>query len=367
MEPVPQVNGHAAPGESLVKSCLSRVAATWCGLANNRGTFVLQDGVEKVSIETPARLHLGFLDLHGGLGRSYGGLGMAIDGFGVRLEAFPAAVCGATGPAAPRAARVAGKVCAALQLRGAVHIRIQEAIPPHVGLGSGTQLDLAVARAILELWSLSVPLCGLGLDIGRRSRSGIGMGVFDQGGLVVDGGYGEESSAPPVLCRLEVPASWRFLLVRERCDTPYCGDRERQAFNRLGRMSEEGAGRLCRLVLMGVLPAVCERNCATFGRALSSLQEGMGAHFSSVQGGSFSSAAVAGALRWLRRHGALGIGQSSWGPTGYAVYPDPESADAAREHFERHHGSEGGLQLQVVAARNTGACVRRHGVRAVSA
>jgi predicted sugar kinase len=33
-----------------------------------------------VSVTVPARLHLGFLDLDGGLGRRFGSLGMALDG-----------------------------------------------------------------------------------------------------------------------------------------------------------------------------------------------------------------------------------------------------------------------------------------------
>ncbi len=33
----------------------------------------------KVSVEATARLHLGFLDMNGGLGRKFGGLGLSLD------------------------------------------------------------------------------------------------------------------------------------------------------------------------------------------------------------------------------------------------------------------------------------------------
>ena len=41
----------------------------------------------KVYVKTPARLHLGLIDLNGDLGRIYGGLGVAIDHPNVVLEA----------------------------------------------------------------------------------------------------------------------------------------------------------------------------------------------------------------------------------------------------------------------------------------
>ncbi|MFD0935973.1 GHMP kinase, partial [Methylobacterium trifolii] len=43
--------------------------------------------VSAVEVEAPARLHFGFLDLHGGLGRRFGSIGLAIDAPAVRLAA----------------------------------------------------------------------------------------------------------------------------------------------------------------------------------------------------------------------------------------------------------------------------------------
>ena len=323
--------------------------------------------IEKVSVETPARLHLGFLDLHGGLGRSYGSLGVAVEGFRVRLEVTRAATCAATGPMAARAVRVARTLCAALELPGALHIRVHEAIPAHVGLGSGTQLELAVARAILELQGLTAPLRELTPGLGRGGRSGIGIGIFEQGGLVVDGGCGKQGGSPPVLCRLNFPPDWRFLLVLERRGARFSGVREHRAFQKLHPMSEECAGKLCRLVLMGVLPAVCEQDYPAFGRAISNLQENVGSYFSPAQGGSFSSKRVAGALDWLKQRGAPGIGQSSWGPTGYAVYPNAEGAHAAQKQFARHYDNADAIELRVVAACNNGARIQHHRAHAASA
>lgn len=40
-----------------------------------------------ICIVAPARLHLGFLDLEGGLGRRFGGLGLALNGIATKITA----------------------------------------------------------------------------------------------------------------------------------------------------------------------------------------------------------------------------------------------------------------------------------------
>ncbi len=47
----------------------------------------------------------------------------------------------------------------------------------------------------------------------------------------------------------------------------------------------------------------------------------MGAYFGPLQGGAYVSQGVAAAIGWLAEQGLTGIGQSSWGPTGFAFVP----------------------------------------------
>src|SRR5690242_3232273 len=109
-----------------------------------------------VVVEAPARLHFGVLDLRGSLGRRFGGLGAAIPQPSLLLDAALAADISAEGPDADRAAEYARRFLAYHLLPGGVRLRIHRTIPPHVGLGSGTQLGLAVGRALAELHGLSV-------------------------------------------------------------------------------------------------------------------------------------------------------------------------------------------------------------------
>ena len=72
-------------------------------------------------------------------------------------------------------------------------------------------------------------------------------------------------------------------------------------------------------MLMQALPALVERDIEGFGDAIGELQRITGDYFSPAQGGRFSSRAVAEALAWLESQGIAGVGQSSWGPTGFAI------------------------------------------------
>src|SRR6185503_12013462 len=101
---------------------------------------------ETVFVETAARLHFGLLDLRGDLGRRFGGIGAAAPAPTLLLSATPAATVEATGDDAERAAEFARRFLAhhreTRPAGGRVHVH--RALPSHVGLGSGTQLALAV-------------------------------------------------------------------------------------------------------------------------------------------------------------------------------------------------------------------------------
>jgi beta-ribofuranosylaminobenzene 5'-phosphate synthase len=87
------------------------------------------------------------------------------------------------------------------------------------------------------------------------------------------------------------------------------------------------AAEICRLVLIKALPALAEQDIGSFGDAITRLQEIAGDYFAPAQGGKpYASAAVAQVMDELRLHGARGIGQSSWGPTGFAFAADAREA-----------------------------------------
>ena len=150
-----------------------------------------------VRVEAPARLHLGMLDAAGGGTRRFGGLGVAVSGPAAVVEASPSAELAVEGPDAERALAVAQACRDAFGLKGGARIRVLEAIPPHVGLGSGTKLALAVAAAIAALTGQNPDPPAIARAAGRASRSAVGLWTFVLGGLVVEGGVRPAAHAPP--------------------------------------------------------------------------------------------------------------------------------------------------------------------------
>jgi beta-RFAP synthase len=309
----------------------------------------------EVTIIAHARLHLGFLDLEGGLGRQFGGLGLGLDAPATRLRVVRADTLSVTGPDAGRAGAALLALCKAHGRPPRFQLSIEEAIPAHSGLGSGTQLALAVGRAFALMEGLELSTRDIAATLSRGARSGIGIGTFDHGGLVLDGGRGERTVVPPVLAQLPFPEEWRVLLLFDGDSEGVHGQRERHAFQTLPPIPAATAAHLCRLALMQALPAVAEADLPVFAAAVEAIQAEMGRHFAPAQGGGpYTSPQVARALGWLRSQGASGIGQSSWGPTGFAFFPQEGMARDVMEGLRRE-GLGGTLALAIGKARNQGA------------
>jgi beta-RFAP synthase len=143
---------------------------------------------ETVIVEAHGRLHFGVLDLRGSLGRWFGGIGAAAPAPLLRLTARRDEQVAAAGPDADRAAEFARRFLDHHRIAGGAHIEVERALPPHTGLGSGTQLGLAVGRALAELYGVPADVAALSQAVGRAKRSAIGTWVFESGGLVVEGG-----------------------------------------------------------------------------------------------------------------------------------------------------------------------------------
>ena len=312
---------------------------------------------ERVDVTVPARLHLGLLDLEGGLGRRFGSLGITLDGPRTRLTATSGRGLSVDGPDAERAERYLAETVRHFGLSGGIHLRVSEAIPAHSGLGSGTQLALATGIAACRLSGLEVEAREVAQALERGARSGIGIGAFEQGGVLLDGGRGALDAPPPILCRLAFPEDWRILMIFDSGNGGLHGSKEIAAFESLSPFSPEQAAHLCRLMVMAALPALAERDIAAFGAAVSELQRITGDHFAPAQGGRFASPAVAEILAWLEREGVPGIGQSSWGPTGFALLSSEAEAQRLLASAVERCPASAGLRLEVRRGQNRGAAV----------
>lgn len=312
------------------------------------------EAVTGVRVLAPARLHLGFLDLDGGLGRRFGSLGLAIEGIATTLRLRPADEPAAEGPEAERAVALLRTLAERWGVSPA-RVTVETAIPAHAGLGSGTQLGLGIGAGLARLHGLGVEMPAIGAVLERGARSGIGIGAFQAGGFLVDGGKGPEGAPPPIVARLPFPDRWRLLLVFDRGRQGLSGSAERRAFRTLPPFPPERAGHLCRLTLMRLLPGIATGDLDATGRALGEIQAVVGDHFAPAQGGRFQSALVADVLDWLRAEGLEGLGQSSWGPTGFALVGDPSEALRLKQAAEARFAVDWPtLMFRIVRARNRG-------------
>jgi beta-ribofuranosylaminobenzene 5'-phosphate synthase len=292
-------------------------------------------------VEAPARLHFGVLDLRGDLGRRFGGLGAGIPQPSLLLEVAPAADLTAEGPDSSRAREFARRFLAHHRLETGARLIIHRQIPAHSGLGSGTQLGMAVARALAELHGLPSEPVALAQAVGRGLRSAIGIWTFALGGFIVEGGRrpGSEEIAP-LIARLPIPPQWRCVVAVPPGHPGLSGEAEASAFERLPLPAAGQVERVAHLVLMQLLPSLVEDDLASFGAGLSAVQRITGTWFAAEQGGMFAPGLGARLVQCLGAWGAAGVGQSSWGPAVYGVVDgDSEAAELARRAGELMGGS----------------------------
>ncbi|WP_454855339.1 beta-ribofuranosylaminobenzene 5'-phosphate synthase family protein [Rhizobium binxianense] len=311
---------------------------------------------DSVSIQVPGRLHLGFLDIPGKAGLRFGSIGLPLDGISTSLEISKAAETSVHGNESARILAYLAALRSHLNLAAHHRVTVSETIPAHAGLGSGTQLALAVSAALRTLHNLPFDVRDDAAFLGRGARSGIGIATFDEGGLIFDAGKARSDLTPTVISRIPFPSAWRIILVFDSRTQGIHGDAEIKAFRTLAPFPAASSAAICRHALMEIMPAVLEKDIATFGNALTAIQETLGDYFSPAQGGRFTSRAVEETLIRLGECGAVGIGQSSWGPTGFAFAESPAAAErivatAALQDTE--------TTIRIVAGRNQGAKITR--------
>jgi beta-RFAP synthase len=265
----------------------------------------------------------------------------------LRIRAEPADCWTAEGVLAERALECGRCLAEKFRLAprvGPHRITIEQSPGQHTGLGTGTQLGLSVARALVLSFGLrwddeSAATCARLL--GRGNRSALGIHGFLHGGFLVEGGKatGEEKISP-LLVRYEFPEEWRIILVSPSALAGRHGQQEREAFERLLAQNTPSAttDALCRLLLLGMLPALCEHDLPTFGEALYDFNRRVGEMFASVQGGPYADTRLTELVAFLRERRVRGVGQSSWGPTVFAVVEHEDWAVRLAKQVRAHFG-----------------------------
>lgn len=319
-----------------------------------------------VGVRAPGRLHLGFLDPSGTLGRRFGSIGLVIDGFETELDLRSATrdeLAADTPAAQAELERVAAHLRVLREHTGRdapLALRLRRVLPAHAGFGSGTQLALAVGRAFVRWQGLDVDTPTLAQWLGRGLRSGIGIAGFDAGGLLLDGGPGRDGRPAKLLSRVELPEAWRIVVVLDARCRGLSGAQEREAIAGLPPLPQSAAADICHQLLMRVLPGAAGDDFGAFAPGLNRVQQLLGDHFAPAQRGSaWTSASVGRLVQWWGETAgdAAAIGQSSWGPTGFAIVPSAAAAQGLVDAARTAGVVDASLELRIVTARNRGAQV----------
>ena len=316
----------------------------------------------QIQVIAPSRLHFGLLSFGRPDRRQYGGVGVMVQQPAVHLELTPCPKFEVSGPLATRVtafARHWQQWHEQTRLPGC-RVTVKSIAREHVGLGVGTQLGLAVATG-LNHWQhrSDTTIVDLACSVGRGLRSAIGSHGFCSGGLIVDAGKAADEDISPLQVRVELPPQWQFVLVSPRQGVGLSGERETTAFGQLDPVPEEVSQRLQDEIDQEIVPAAQQGQFGEFSRAVFRFGELAGSCFATVQGGAYHGPELIQRVAWMRSLGIEGVGQSSWGPTLFALFPDPTAAAAfVQQARQDPQGCE--LEYEVTCADNHGARVIDH-------
>lgn len=310
-----------------------------------------------LKIKTPSRIHMTLIDMNGSLGRVDGGIGITLEEPNIVITAKKSDSVEVRGD--PELNERMKKACEVVCPGCGIEIDIKKSYWNHIGLGSGTQAALAAGMAISALYDLNLSPRAIAGKVGRGGTSGIGIGSFERGGFILDGGHRMEAKSAflpssfskgvppaPILCQRDFP-DWDIVLaipLAKGAHDLY----EKDVFANLCPIPQNEVEKLCRVILMQMLPALAEADMDTFGRAVNAIQDiGFKRHEVDLQ------PTARGLIEALRNGGAAGAGLSSFGPAVYAITDQPRKVEAAAKSFDKD------CVVITTRARNKGAEIQR--------
>jgi beta-RFAP synthase len=267
--------------------------------------------------------------------RQFGGAGVMIEQPGLLLRLTSRERLTATGPAGDRAMAFAQRFAAYQRLAEEPRCQIDVVRLPrqHAGLGVGTSLGMAVAAG-LAAWLGLPPMSAeqLAASVGRGRRSAVGALGFLRGGLIVEGGKSADDLLSPLVDRVELPEAWRFVAIIP-AGQGLSGVDEEAAFRQLPPVASATSAALREELMDRLLPAARSGDFEALSESLYRFNRASGECYSAHQGGPYASRQLADLVAAIRAAGIRGVGQSSWGPTLFALLADQPAAERFVSEF----------------------------------
>lgn len=309
-----------------------------------------------LQLTAPSRLQFGIIDMRGE-GRIHGSAGVAISYPRIRIRAKESSEVSVGGIRSSRAHDILRTLIKENNINSGVSIEFLEDIPEHSGFGSGTQLVLSLAAIVSKIFDLDFEAESVAVRFGRAQRSGIGVHAFLGGGFIVDGGHSPKklNSVPPLIFRHPVPPDWIFVIGLPSIKINYFGEKEKHAFQKIEPPPSEVIADVARTVLLQMIPSIIEKDIEGFGDAMTSMDTKFGSYWIKIQGGIYSHPRIEEAVNFLHDNGAIGVGQSSWGPALYGLAQGETQANKLSERLDKFLKERGGGKAFITKANNTGA------------
>ncbi|MCE4619103.1 MAG: hypothetical protein F7C37_06660 [Desulfurococcales archaeon] len=232
-------------------------------------------------------------------------------------------------------------------------VQLEKAPRRHIGLGSTTQVMLAVYHGIKLLRGEGIggrDLLEAGFKLLERTKaSTVGTLLYAYGGFV--SGVGLPLPSDFSVLRLPVPSDWRFVIVIPDIARGLSEEEERRYLG-LPKPAPQRVKQLMAIGFHYLVMGVVRRDLDLVLDGLKSMQTATGLYFSSIQGGVYRSD-VARIVDEASRDGIV-LAQSSWGPTLYTI-TTPDSAESDKKTLEmimREVGVRG--EVIVSSPRNMG-------------
>ncbi len=294
---------------------------------------------DSVTIQSPARLHFGLLEVCAGQDRLFGGLGAMIEqpSTQLSLKIDPSSVpnkpwtytIDAEEPWRSRIESVLNRWITANGNPGlpSIQIRLENQPRMHAGLGSGTQIACATV-SLLSNWSKTkspISTESLAKITQRGKRSYVGLAGHRQGGFIVDHGVAT-LGAERQINHFDMPQEWCVVLAKPLSTATISGVVENDYFGQ-SQFPNVYRESMWERIQNEIIPALNAGDLAHFGSALYEYGRDAGRVFAKVQGGIYRDQVVASLINWIRAQGVLATGQTSWGPTVYAILGNQADAD----------------------------------------
>ena len=307
--------------------------------------MVSEKSLNEVKIVANSRLHFGFLNLKSSSPYSYGGMGLSIAKHPTILRVSRASKFESNLKKTLR-----DKIFTFLcnnSLSKKIRIDCIESPQKHIGLGTGTQLILAIEEAISKFYRFNENIN----FFKRNYRSGVGINSYKNGGFIVDSPK-NNLLTNEIIFKAKFPKEWKIILLFDSKAKGLHGSTENRFFSADTTISLRK--KLSDLTLNEIIPSIIYKDFDTFARSLTKFQDLNSLFYSSVQKSNYLSQDIAKVIKKVSMKFNVAAGQSSWGPTSYMLIESKNIQNGIISILDNIISMYNNLSYEIVPAKNSG-------------